>query len=397
MDLQNFDPRAFAWGAWCAAAVLAAAVALLIAHSHRRPDHDLWRVAWLAESAAVAVGLALVFLDTVFLDTGVPGTGSLRSEPWLVRPLMFVFAVARTLFATLLVRGLELHLRPKATTRIGNRQLAYFAAFWGLLLVLAIPDPRDLPAVQAILVGVVLAVGGLLVLRSNPGREASMLPMVVASAGVLSALGLAGWWGAAGPGSTWGGVVAVAVIVDLVIAVASLRALERARAAARDDVHQRLEDSYDSLRKLADVDPLTGLSNRTKLREVFDQAADGSVVAIELEGFQQINDTYGLEVGDGCLTWLARTVVRAFRPTDHVFRLGSDEFLVLAPGLDASIAQKRIQGVAVILGQGTAIRPPLYLSYGIASTAPGVRPEVAMREAEMNRARQKELRAAAAG
>ena len=91
------------------------------------------------------------------------------------------------------------------------------------------------------------------------------------------------------------------------------------------------------IRKLAYHDALTGLPNRTLLKDRLDHALaqayrDGSVVAlmfIDLDRFKVINDTYGHSVGDEFLKSIARILRSTVRETDTVARLGGDEFILL--------------------------------------------------------------------
>jgi diguanylate cyclase (GGDEF)-like protein/PAS domain S-box-containing protein len=89
-------------------------------------------------------------------------------------------------------------------------------------------------------------------------------------------------------------------------------------------------------------DALTGLPNRRalidRLREaLYDvgrDCAQVAVVFVDLDGFQETNDLHGQEVGDRVLLAVARRLARAARARDTVARFGSDEFVVLCPGLD---------------------------------------------------------------
>ncbi len=96
------------------------------------------------------------------------------------------------------------------------------------------------------------------------------------------------------------------------------------------------------LRHLADHDPLTGLRNRRlfehdlKLQigrcQRYDEQA--ALVAIDLDGFKQVNDHHGHKAGDEALKAVARMLTRRLRATDLVARLGGDEFAVLLPHMD---------------------------------------------------------------
>ena len=54
---------------------------------------------------------------------------------------------------------------------------------------------------------------------------------------------------------------------------------------------------------------------------------------LDLDGFKEINDTYGHETGDVLLVSIARRLDEAVREQDTVARLGGDEFILLFEGL----------------------------------------------------------------
>jgi diguanylate cyclase (GGDEF)-like protein len=91
-------------------------------------------------------------------------------------------------------------------------------------------------------------------------------------------------------------------------------------------------------------DPLTGLANRTLLRDRLEQALARSqreeehatgVLFVDLDNFKQVNDAYGHAAGDAVLVELGRRLRGAVRPADTVARLGGDEFVVVCEEVDA--------------------------------------------------------------
>ncbi|MGH2499910.1 MAG: putative bifunctional diguanylate cyclase/phosphodiesterase, partial [Candidatus Limnocylindria bacterium] len=93
------------------------------------------------------------------------------------------------------------------------------------------------------------------------------------------------------------------------------------------------------LERRALTDPLTGLPNRTLLRDRLEQAIatgqrQGTPVALlwmDLDGFKAVNDTFGHGGGDELLRQLGPRVKAQLRESDTVARLGGDEFAVLLP------------------------------------------------------------------
>lgn len=90
------------------------------------------------------------------------------------------------------------------------------------------------------------------------------------------------------------------------------------------------------LELMANFDPLTGLPNRSQLRQRLEQriaqaARRGGfgVLFIDLDHFKHINDSLGHEVGDELLKVLAQRLKSCVREGDLVARLGGDEFVML--------------------------------------------------------------------
>ncbi|MFE8700032.1 diguanylate cyclase [Cytobacillus sp. FJAT-54145] len=85
----------------------------------------------------------------------------------------------------------------------------------------------------------------------------------------------------------------------------------------------------------ATTDSLTKFLNRRKLDEVLRAwAQDGrffSLVAIDIDNFKSVNDTYGHQAGDEVIKFLANNIQSKARPCDICFRYGGEEFVILLP------------------------------------------------------------------
>ena len=100
-------------------------------------------------------------------------------------------------------------------------------------------------------------------------------------------------------------------------------------------------------REKATIDPLTGTLNRQALAartaELEEQAAvTGLPVALivgDLDYFKAVNDTHGHAVGDTVLKEVAYTLRKTLRTFDAVYRLGGEEFLVVAAGAELEAAE----------------------------------------------------------
>ncbi|WP_201173590.1 GGDEF domain-containing protein [Halorhodospira halophila] len=100
-----------------------------------------------------------------------------------------------------------------------------------------------------------------------------------------------------------------------------------------------------TIEDMAQHDPLTGLPNRRLLADAMERMAERSspgsgapgqgfgVVALDVNGFKEINDHYGHAFGDAALVKLAELLLRGLRPEDKVIRLGGDEFVLLLHGV----------------------------------------------------------------
>jgi diguanylate cyclase (GGDEF)-like protein/PAS domain S-box-containing protein len=105
-------------------------------------------------------------------------------------------------------------------------------------------------------------------------------------------------------------------------------------------------------------DPLTGLPNRTLLTDRLEQAVRAAirgkggvaVLYLDLDGFKEVNDTYGHATGDDVLVEVARRLRAAVRPADTVARLGGDEYAVVAEGLPERDALALVERVREALG-----------------------------------------------
>lgn len=92
---------------------------------------------------------------------------------------------------------------------------------------------------------------------------------------------------------------------------------------------------YQIALKSAYRDPLTGLNNRTSMEKNLPREIDlakryGQSMALlmmDLDGFKEINDDFGHDVGDQVLREVAEAICHVVRNTDLVFRYGGDEFV----------------------------------------------------------------------
>lgn len=132
--------------------------------------------------------------------------------------------------------------------------------------------------------------------------------------------------------------------------------IARVRTQVRRKRYQgRLRANYQKSMALAVTDSLTGLYNRRYLHahlgNIMRRSAENgrpvSVLAIDIDHFKEVNDTYGHAAGDRVLTEFASRMMRHVRGVDLIARVGGEEFVVVLPECDARIAAEvaeRVRG-----------------------------------------------------
>src|SRR5256886_739693 len=129
------------------------------------------------------------------------------------------------------------------------------------------------------------------------------------------------------------------------------------------------------------TDHLTGLANRSLLHanltgSLARRTGSTAVLLLDLDGFKEINDSYGHEVGDAVLVAFAEVLTSCVRASDTSARLGGDEFAVILPlsggAADAVMVTQRIlsklQAPITVHGYTLTMRT----SIGIALSGPDV-------------------------
>ncbi|SBS30644.1 Cyclic di-GMP phosphodiesterase Gmr [Marinomonas aquimarina] len=104
------------------------------------------------------------------------------------------------------------------------------------------------------------------------------------------------------------------------------------------DITSLKEHEY-QLERIAHYDSLTGLPNRflfrDRLRVAMSRAKSRNeklaLLFLDLDGFKEVNDSFGHEVGDQLLVYLATTITSLLRREDTFARIGGDEFILILP------------------------------------------------------------------
>lgn len=131
-------------------------------------------------------------------------------------------------------------------------------------------------------------------------------------------------------------------------------------------------------------DPLTRLPNRVLIADRIRQALQRSkrvnnniaVLFIDLDGFKEINDSYGHKAGDVLLQEVSKRLIETVRPGDTVGRLAGDEFVVVCetvahPSDMASVAERiqlRVAEEVEYAGQSLLVSASIGIAIGHGST-----------------------------
>jgi diguanylate cyclase (GGDEF)-like protein len=162
---------------------------------------------------------------------------------------------------------------------------------------------------------------------------------------------------------------------------------------------------FAELQRSAITDSLTGAYNMRFFHKILvNESARAhrystplSLLMIDIDGFKQINDTFGHLVGDKVLVEIGRILEHSVRNTDYVFRTGGDEFAVALPGTAAEgavrVAEKILRkvetgqilqnlGYSPQILQNLGHSGSLTVSIGVSDYQKGSHPETLIHEAD---------------
>tara|TARA_Y100001956_G_scaffold40825_1_gene39965 strand:+ start:1205 stop:2665 length:1461 start_codon:yes stop_codon:yes gene_type:complete len=108
-------------------------------------------------------------------------------------------------------------------------------------------------------------------------------------------------------------------------------------------INTRVEHGY--FKELAAKDPMTGLLNRRGLQAFLANALHGKYVAIavfDIDDFKSINDTFGHDVGDIVISYMADQIIYSIRSSDAAARFGGEEFVIYMSGTNPASLEKSL-------------------------------------------------------
>ncbi len=109
---------------------------------------------------------------------------------------------------------------------------------------------------------------------------------------------------------------------------------------------QEIKKENETLQVKATTDPLTGLANRARFNEFFEEQFARAyklqrplaILFIDIDHFKQVNDTYGHQAGDEVLKRLGKLLKLAVRNIDLAVRYGGEEFALVLTETDSNAA-----------------------------------------------------------
>jgi diguanylate cyclase (GGDEF)-like protein len=138
-----------------------------------------------------------------------------------------------------------------------------------------------------------------------------------------------------------------------------------------------LEKTRNASKKMATIDPRTGLANRREFERVLQSQLDGlgyrsadalAIVMLDLDNFKNVNTTHGHAAGDELLKQIAEALSQCARERDCVARVGGDEFAVVIPHVNAEVAQRLARRLVEAVAECTS-KSPLAASREVTASA----------------------------
>ncbi|MBI3432848.1 MAG: diguanylate cyclase [Hydrogenophilales bacterium] len=170
--------------------------------------------------------------------------------------------------------------------------------------------------------------------------------------------------------------------------------LERDTALQAEDRIKQLEAELAQMSALVREDPMTRSLNRRGLDDEFAREASRadryntpfSIAVLDVDNFKTLNDTRGHQTGDEALIHLVKVAKEELRLTDHIARLGGEEFIVILPNTPLDEAARIITRLQRSLTKKYFLdnneRVLITFSAGVAERTPGESQEASIARAD---------------
>ncbi|MGA9856065.1 MAG: GGDEF domain-containing protein [Gammaproteobacteria bacterium] len=325
---------------------------LLRRHAARRPYFFAWSNAWLAFAVALIALVTRFYVFPVIFGSGFETGG------W-ANICYFVYQFGKLAFIVLLLRGILLYLKGMSHAVLGLMRWLWAAIgafslisvtfspslhaimFWqGLcnvvvysfcsVAMLSLPTPRRSLGTRT--TGIVLAASLALWLVYLAALLEDVIPGAHIGLNLRSLLN--------GPNNYLDLTLCMLLAFGMVLVL-----FEDAKREI-DTVHRELRIAHEQLLRESLLDSMTGAYNRRAFNEGAGledaKGTFGTLAVLDMDNLKDVNDVYGHKYGDALLKHFASVLRAGLRPSDKLYRLGGDEFLIVMPRTVASIAGPRI-------------------------------------------------------
>lgn len=251
-------------------------------------------------------------------------------------------AVTVTLFVLVLI-GYFAAKTEEGFLRWGPILLGSFSA--GLWLEALLTGGMFSPTVP-LLVGIPVSAAMLLPLRG------AVLVTVANIAALTTLTAITPMFGVLQSATVSGTIYAEAILVNSVAGMSMVGVCAVIMAWQAERAQGQMHDMIEQASHMATHDQLSGLGNRNRLQQWFQQVDTEKdrfdLLLIDLDGFKAINDTYGHNAGDYLIKAVSARLREVCEDDDLLIRLGGDEFLVVAKSGEATADKMNEYGARLI-------------------------------------------------
>ncbi len=331
-------------------------------YADRRPYFYSWSSAWVALLAALcALVLRYIVLPALF--------GPLTDGSLLTRLCYFGYQFGKLGFLIFLLRGTLLYVSGLAHPPLGYLRYIWMAA--GAVSLVSVVLASDLVGVLfwqsfanvAVFAWCSLALLGLPPVRHSLGTRVTSAFLALTT--LLWACYLLAFTYHFFPqigvgGTAWrmftGRNTYFDLLLEMLLAFGMVLVLFEDARREIDGAHRELRIAHEQLLRESLLDSLTGAYNRRAYMEGTGleslQGSFGALAVFDLDNLKDVNDRHGHRYGDALLRHFASVLRGGLRPSDKLYRLGGDEFLLVVPCAISSVLHKRMREII-------AAAPPL--------------------------------------
>jgi diguanylate cyclase (GGDEF)-like protein len=134
--------------------------------------------------------------------------------------------------------------------------------------------------------------------------------------------------------------------------------LTQQNALLQDKIYE-IEELHEKFNQYSLRDPITGLYNRKYLVESITkeiaraerELSTFGICMIDIDNFQHINDTLGIEAGDHILTDTSNKIQNKMRKTDYICRFGGDEMIILIAKISAENLIQKVESFRAMINE----------------------------------------------